>query len=126
VLVYAAGHSAGECILSAFVRLKAVQLAPGAIWADAAYHVAGAFVVQACFTALVMRSIQRGAMWPFLVAVGWHFVQDLPWAAALGPAGTIASVAVAFVLYPCLLAWLLHRWYAGKTPRLVVPAAARA
>jgi hypothetical protein len=125
VLVYAAGHSGGECMLAALARLETAAFVPADIWIDAAYHVFGAFLVQACFTVLVMRSIQRGAMWPFLVAVAWHFMQDMPWAAALGSAGPAINLTVAFGLYPCLLAWLLHRWYGGKTPRLVVPAAAR-
>jgi uncharacterized membrane protein YhfC len=126
VLIYAAGHSGGECILSSLARLKTAQLAPGAIWADAAYHVVGAFIVQACFTALVLRAIERKAGWLFFVAVAWHFVQDMPWAALLGSAGAAVSLGVSFGVYPSLLVWLLHRWYGGKTPQLVVQAAARA
>jgi uncharacterized membrane protein YhfC len=126
VLIYAAGHSGGECILSALARLKTAQLAPGAIWTDAAYHVVGAFIVQACFTALVLRSIERKAPWLFFVAVVWHFVQDMPWPALLGPAGAAVSLGVGFGLYPCLLFWLLHLWYGRKTPPLVVRATARA
>ncbi|MEX0677682.1 MAG: hypothetical protein WD063_11440 [Pirellulales bacterium] len=126
VLVYAAGHSGGECMLCALERTKSAQLAPAALVADAVYHVLGAFIVQACFTAVVFRSIERKAIGFLIVAMVWHFWQDMPWTTALGSAGAAAGLAVSFGLYPCVLVWLLHRWYARKTPRIVVLPTARA
>jgi uncharacterized membrane protein YhfC len=126
VLAYAAGHAGGESLLRGWTRIEAGQLSGADLLADAAYHVAGALVVQACFTLLVYRSLRGRTPWFFLLAMLLHFVQDMPWAAALGSSGEALQPLVVLGFYPVLVAWLLVDFRASRESTIAAEPIRRA
>ncbi|MBI2826673.1 MAG: YhfC family intramembrane metalloprotease [Planctomycetia bacterium] len=114
-LAYAAGHAGGESILVGITRLGSPGFAAPALVEDAVYHLLGAFIVHACFTAVVLHAVLSRRLWPLFVAMLWHFGQDM-----FGPAaralcgeyvGSVLYFGTNFTVYPCLLVATLRRWF---------------